>query len=148
MDVLLREGQDLLSLVFPYFLKLSLHISRMIKPSSAGLSKPGHSCIEVQGCPPETSWVSQTLLTVPPQASGWFRCPMRSRTRKHGVYSGCLNAPSAASPRMRLLVGSPSAGATKTPKSCPQVPSIQDAPKHLGPGHPRREIFAMVFNPT
>lgn len=59
------QRQELLPLVFPYFLKLSLHISRLIKPSSAGSSlphQPGHSCIQVQGCPPETSWVSSLSL--------------------------------------------------------------------------------------
>lgn len=82
---------------FSYFLRPSLHISGLIKPRFAGSSQPvqalprqlGHSCIQVQGCPPETSWVSWTLLTVPPQASGWLRSPTRSRTCKHGVSSGC-----------------------------------------------------------
>lgn len=62
------------------------------------------------------------VLTVPAQALGWLRSPMRSRTCKHGVYSGGLNASSAAPPRMGLLVSSPNADGAQTPKPCPQAP--------------------------
>lgn len=129
------QGQDILPPVFPYFLRLSLHIPRLSKPSSAGSAlphRPGHSCPQVQGCPPETSWVSQTLLAVPAQALGWLRSPTRSRTCKHGVSSGCSNTSSAAPPRTRLLVSSPNADGAKTPELCPQLLLFRMVPSILG----------------